>query len=351
MSLSNPSVFNMAELCGTSRPAANGQPQHSRASLARRLRLHQLEVFDQVVEAGSILAASRELAMSQPAVSKSIHDLEQQLNGILFVRSKRGVLLTEFGALFRRHAKGLLGELRYMAEDLNAWQFGSTGHVIVGTLIAASATLLPEAITRLRTAVPDVTVTVRVGPNPTLFAALERGEVDVVVGVLPADSEARRASLLHVPLYEETLCVVVGAKNPLAHQRSLDLSALHPLEWVVPTRESAAYESVRTFFANDGLGMPRRLVESVSILTNLSLVSGGSMVALMPQSAAERFAEAGLLAILPLGGLSSFSEVGYTVRADRLASAATERFLAALRDTSLERRSIPRSYAFGPTGH
>ena len=119
-------------------------PRHSSGSLARRLRLQQLMVFTKVVQAGSILAASRELAMTQPAVSKSVHELEAQLGGALFVRGKRGVVLTEFGQLFERHAKTLIGELRYLAEDLNASQSGNAGHVIVGTLITASATLMPS---------------------------------------------------------------------------------------------------------------------------------------------------------------------------------------------------------------
>ena len=317
-------------------------PKHSRLSLARRLRLHQLVIFEKVVEAGSILAASRELAMTQPAVSKSIHELEHQLGEALFVRGKRGVALTEFGGLFERHAKTILGELRYLAGDLNAWHTGASGHIIVGTLITASATLLPEAITRLRQAVPDIMVTVRVGSNSMLFPALARGELDVVVGVLPESVPAglrddiERARLTHVALYEEALRVVVGNQNALARRRRIDLADLHDLEWIVPTRDSVAYPSVRALFEKKGLAMPQRLVESVSILTNLGLVASGSMVALMPQSAAERFAQAGLLAILPLQGLNPFSGVGYTVRADRAPTAATQHFLAALRDAGRE---------------
>jgi DNA-binding transcriptional LysR family regulator len=311
---------------------------HSRLSLARRLRLQQLAVFEKVVESGSILAASRELAMTQPAVSKAIRELERQLGDLLFVRGKRGVALTEFGGLFERHTKAMLGELRYLAEDLNTWQSGASGHVVVGTLISAAATLLPEAITRLRQSAPDVVVTIRVGPNSTLFPALTRGELDVVVGVLPdKTSEVRRdntkqAPLTHVPLYEEALRVVVGSRNAVARRRKIRLTELHEQEWIVPTQDSVAYPSVVAFFAGDDLPMPRRLVESVSILTNLGLITAGSMVALMPQSAAERFSEAGLLAILPLQGLSPFSEVGYTIRSDRDPTAATERFLAALHD-------------------
>jgi len=303
-------------------------------------------IFERVVEAGSILAASRDLVMTQPAVSKSIHELEDQLGGALFVRGKRGVVLTEFGRMFERHAKTMLGELRYLAENLNASQSGAAGHVIIGTLITASATLLPEAIKRLRKAAPDVVVTVRVGLNSMLFPALARGELDVVVGVLPdrfgaglRDAEPSR--LAHVPLYEESLRVVVGSEHPFARRRKVTLAELHDFDWIVPTPDSVAYQSVRTFFDSVGLTLPKRVVESVSILTNLDLLASSPMVALMAHSAAERFARTGLLAILPLEGLGSFGAVGFTVRADREPTAVTERFLEALRDAGrkLERPS------------
>ncbi|WP_167784663.1 LysR family transcriptional regulator [Ramlibacter rhizophilus] len=312
---------------------------HTRLSLARRLRLQQLVIFEKVVEAGSILAASRELAMTQPAASKSIHELEEQLGAPLFVRGKYGVVLTEFGQVFERHARTMLAQLRYLAEDLNAAQSGSSGHVIVGTLITASATLLPHAITRLRAAAPNVAVTVRVGPNSLLFPALARGELDVVVGFLPLESQrglphAEGARLRHVSLYEEALRVVVGSRHRLAGRRKIKASELRELEWIVPTTDSVAFPHVTAFFEHHGLPLPRHPIESISMLTNLELLGSSSMAALMPQSAAAQFVDAGLLCALPVEGLSPFSEVGYTVRSDRAPTAATERFLQALQEAA-----------------
>lgn len=327
-------------------PAMISLPQpaskhHSGASLARRLRLQQLLVFTRVVQAGSILAASRELAMTQPAVSKSVHELEAQLGDALFVRGKRGVALTEFGRLFERHAKTLMADLRYLAEDLNASQSGSAGHIVVGTLITASATLLPEAIRQMRQSAPNVVVTVRVGPNSTLFPALARGELDLVVGVLPEEGDANAAAhdqqFVHTPLYREAVQVVVGRNHPLARRRRLALSELHDFDWIVPTPESAAYPSVCAFFARAGLTVPTRVVESVSILTNLGLLAGTSMVALMPQSAAEHFARAGWLTILPVHGPGPFGAVGYTLCTHREPTAATRRFLVTLREAAARR--------------
>lgn len=322
----------MAEPDAFDAPAPPARPAHSRASLARRLRLQQLVLFEQVRASGSLLAAAGELAMTQPAISKSLHELESQVGGPLFVRGKRGVVLTELGRRFEPHAASMLAELRQLAETLNATQAGTRGQVVVGTLISASAALLPAAIERLRRDAPDVVVTVRVGPNTLLFPLLARGELDVVVGALPgatAVAGAERARLASQPLYEEALRVVVGAQHPLARRRKLALAELMGLDWIVPTPDSMAWPSVRAFFGATGL--PARRIESVSILTNLALLASSPMVALMPQAAAERFAHLGQVAVLPIRGLGAFGAVGYTVRADRAPSAATERFLAALR--------------------
>ncbi|MBS0302584.1 MAG: LysR family transcriptional regulator [Proteobacteria bacterium] len=322
----------MAEPDAFDAPAPPAPPAHSRASLARRLRLQQLMLFEQVRASGSLLAAAGELAMTQPAISKSLHELESQVGGPLFVRGKRGVVLTELGRRFEPHAASMLAELRQLAETLNATQAGTRGQVVVGTLISASAALLPAAIERLRRDAPDVVVTVRVGPNTLLFPLLARGELDVVVGALPgatAVAGAERARLASQPLYEEALRVVVGAQHPLARRRKLALAELMGLDWIVPTPDSMAWPSVRAFFGATGL--PARRIESVSILTNLALLASSPMVALMPQAAAERFAHLGQVTVLPIRGLGAFGAVGYTVRADRAPSAATERFLAALR--------------------
>jgi DNA-binding transcriptional LysR family regulator len=179
---------------------------------------------------------------------------------------------------------------------------------------------------------------VRVGPNSTLFPALARGEIDVVVGVLPEGGDAIPAAqgpqLDHTPLYREALRIVVGRDHALARRRKLTLAELHGLDWIIPTPESAAYLSVRAFFAQAGLALPARIVESVSLLTNLGLLADSQMVALMPQSAAERFARADWVAILPVQGLGSFGAVGYTLYADREPTAATRQFLVALREAA-----------------
>lgn len=329
-------------------PPAATRRRHTRETLARRLRLVQLMVFERTAAAGSILAASRELAMTQPAVSKSLQELEEHLGEKLFMRGRRGVSLTDFGRMFERHARAVLAELHDMADDINATQSGSIGKVIVGTLITASTTLLPDAIIRLRLAVPEVAVITRVGPNSTLFPALARGELDVVVGLVPEGQEAQHYAglpLAHVPLYRETLSVVVGGGHPLAGRDRIDREALRTLDWIIPTRDAVSYPAARRFFEAMGLEMPRNTVESIAILTNLGLLANSTMAALMPQSVAERFIHDGLLARLPINMQEAYSTVGYTVRIGLEPAPTTRRFLEALRAAAggLEDRGPPQA--------
>lgn len=306
--------------------------EHTKLSLSKRLKLQQLAIFEKVIVTGSILAASRELHMTQPAVSKSIHELEGHFNQALFTRSKHGVRLTEFGELLQRHSQSMLAELRFLADDMNAWASGVSGQVVVGTLISASARLLPSAVVRLRETAPDVNVTVRVGSNDVLFPELERGQVDIVVGLLPEESPNPRFN--HVPLYEETLCAVVARHHPLAFDMTINVSELQDMAWIIPTPESAARRSAQLFFETTKMTMPKRVVESVSILTNLRLLLDSTMVALMPYVVAKQFVRSDMLNILPLGKGSPFGKVGYTVCTDRSPSAATQRLLLALQEVS-----------------
>jgi len=312
----------------------------SGAGLARRLRLQQLAIFVRVLEAGSVLAASRDLAMTQPAISKSIQDLEDQIGMALFERTKRGMRLTGFGEVFETHARMMLSQLRYLSEDLVSWKTGVSGHLVVGTLIAASGTIVPRALGHLRRMAPDLKVTIKVGSNSTLFPMLLKGEVDIVLGILPENvatsipEQPGSSPLKHVALYEDGLNVVLAAGHPLAARPSVSLAQLHGLAWIIPTQDSANYRAAQDFFTRQKYPIPERVIESVSILTNLELILQWDMVAIMPRSAARRFEALGLVKTLAFDNFTTATTIGYTVRADREQSATVQNFIRVLHDPS-----------------
>lgn len=306
----------------------------SKQSLARRLKLQQLAIFDRVLACGSLLAAARELHMTQPAVSKSIQELEEHFGQALLIRSRRGVQPTDFGLMLHSHSQALLADLRFLADDLNSWNAGVSGKVVAGTLLTAAADLLPRALLRLRELAPNVVVEVRVGVNEKMFAELAAGELDIVIGLIPVQDAA--STLQHTPLYLETLCAVVGRRHPLATNGVTDVSQLASMDWILPVPQAEARHAAMRFFQELGIPVPTRVIESVSIMTNMGLLVDSRMIALMPFSVARKFVHLGLLSVLPLGQHLPFGNVGYTIAKGRTITPANQRLIMALHDVEAE---------------
>jgi DNA-binding transcriptional LysR family regulator len=308
----------------------------SQFGLSRNLKLSQLLVFDRVMETGSIQRASHDMGLTQPAVTKVIQELESSLEGELFARSSRGVVPTDLGRVVGRRIKSLLAEFRHMSEELDHFRFGTAGHIVVGTLIAASAHLLPMAITRMKARAPNVLITIREGPTAQLFPSLATGELDIVVGRLPeAELPISDAfPLKHHALFDDSLAVVVGSRHEIGYTHITSLRDLASLPWILPTKDSPLRYSVERMFRQAGISLPTDIVESLSVLTNLGVLLESPRVAVMPCVAAKQFIRAGLLLILDIPESGSFGTVGYSVRENKELSPACEAFVECLRQVA-----------------
>ncbi len=298
-------------------------------ALSHRLKLHQLQIFERVLALRSLSRAASELHLTQPTVTKAIHDLEAFFGATLFERSNRGVTPTELALVLGRRVHAIMAEVRYMADDIDAVLGGASGHVVVGTLIAASAKLLPEAIAGLMTDHPGIQITVREGPSAQLLPALATGDVDIVVGRLPGPDMPSIAGVAvdHHKLYREDLCLVVGAKHPLASVQSVDLAELIDHIWILPSPASPLRASVERTFFDAGLRLPARHIESLSLLTNIGVLINSDALALIPHDAAAQFLAMGVLVRLPTHVFGAFGDVGYSVRADRALTPACQRLV------------------------
>lgn len=309
------------------------QTPFTKLGLARRLRLQQLAILDRILACGSLLAAARELHMTQPALTKAIHELEEHFGQALLIRSSRGVQPTAFGRMLAGHTDALMANLRLLADDLNAWHSGISGQVVVGSMVAASAQLLPQTIARLKEIAPNIGVQVRVGVNDKMLPELARGETDIVVGLIPAGPAAGLASTV---LYEETCCAAVGRHHQLATARHVSPAQLQDMTWIVPSQDSEASHAVTHFFGQLHMQRPASTIESMSILTNINMLMESDMIALMPFTVARKFVHMGLLSILPLRQSVPFGQIGYTVATNRPPSPAAQRFLLTLQQVATD---------------
>lgn len=306
-----------------------------------RIKLRPLVIFNQVYQSGSILHAAAELHLTQPAVTKAIHELEEQLNVKLFVRKKSGVEPTAEGQLLFSRITNLLIQLRYLIDDINNFREGLSGHLVIGTLLSASVELLPRAIAELKQSHPNVNITVKVATLEELFPALSKGEIDIVVGRLPAPSSPlyRQYPLEHTALFTEQLRLMVGKQHPLLSQTAIDVAELIDYPWIVPLRSSEMRHTLHQFFNARELPFPSNIVESMSILTNISLLVQSSAITCMAAPVADYLQNLGILTELPTERPDYLAEVGYSVRRESSSNMLCNQLIAIMQRFVTQRKS------------
>jgi DNA-binding transcriptional LysR family regulator len=141
----------------------------------------QLEMFAQVVDAGSFSGAARALHCSQPAISQQMRALERIMGGPLFLRVGRTLQLTDAGKVLARHAAGILGDLAVAHRQVQAVSALDLGTVRVCAFPSANATLVPRAAAMLRAASPRMRLELGEAEPPDSFALLRRAECDIVI--------------------------------------------------------------------------------------------------------------------------------------------------------------------------
>lgn len=141
----------------------------------RDLRFRQLLVFEQVATLGSMHKAAEATHMSQPNVVKVVRQLEELFEVPLFERHSKGVRPTAIAERLLDRIRPILGDARAMSEELVALRSGEGGQVAVGTLISASAWLLPESVALMKQRHPGVGILIREATNDILFPMLQVG--------------------------------------------------------------------------------------------------------------------------------------------------------------------------------
>ncbi len=297
-----------------------------------RLKLKQLRLLVAVGKHGNIQNAARELNISQPSATKMIQDLELDFEVQLFDRTNRGVVPTPFGEALIRHGKLIFAQISNAAQELDDLNEGSSGRVVIGTLLAASSHLLPMAIERVLTERPKISIKVVDGTNEVLMPELRSGEIDLVVGRLP--THRHRNELVQEKLFDEHTLIVVGKQHPLAGQPSITFDALKQYGWILPPVETTLRRQLDQFFLKQDHYLPPIALESVSYLTNRSLMQSQDFIGVMPAHVAMQDLSVGILERIDLELPFAKGPVGVTYRKQGPLSPAGMAMLDALREAA-----------------
>ncbi|MGO1500056.1 MAG: LysR substrate-binding domain-containing protein [Marinobacter sp.] len=279
-------------------------------SWVRRIKLQQLRVVVFVAQSRSLTSAANEMALSQPAITKILHELETDLEAQLFIRTSRGTHPTKLGEQIAERAQAIFAQLDQLAQEISDRQSGLSGHVAVGVLLAGGANILPRAVAALHRRSPNVRVTIVEGTYETLIPQLRQGALDFIVGRLPAYKYRER--LETIPLFQEKIAFVVRPGHPLLEHRHLTIEDLKDWPWIMPLPDTTLRTMLEAEFHERSLDLPVIACESLSIVTNRRMIMDTNYVGAFPAQVVQPDISANLLSKLPMKDTLSFGPVGIT---------------------------------------
>lgn len=270
------------------------------------LKLRHLAAFLAVAQNGTISAAARARNVSQPALSKTIAELETLLGATLFERTGRRAVLTPAGESFRAHALSALQSLEAGVRDLSGT--AAVGLVKVGVLpTVAGGFFPPVALDFYRTA-QDARIGIITGPNRYLLDMLRGGGIDLMIGRMPSSKDMPGLSFEH--LYDEPVLLVARAGHPALDMSAPRALARYPL--IAPNPGAIIRQAVDQYLAAQGLSGLVPAFETVALPAALSLVEQSDMLWFISRGVVERELQRGTLAALDLRADYLSGAVGIT---------------------------------------
>lgn len=247
--------------------------------IGRRLRLKDLHTLQTVAEVGSMAKASERLALSQPAISKAVSDMEHVLGMSLLDRSARGVALTESGRLLVERTRVVFDEISQGVSDIERLSDPTQGIVKIGTTEPV-ASVVSEIISRLASKYPRVGYDVMVSDLDTLIGELRQRTRDVVVTRWAARPMAD--DLAVQPLFKSPLAVMAAQGHPLLRRKKLSLAGMMDERWTLSPPDSFLGRIVVDLFRRRKLALPPAVVTTISIHMRLDLLASGGFLTILP---------------------------------------------------------------------
>jgi LysR family hydrogen peroxide-inducible transcriptional activator len=244
----------------------------------RNLTLKQLRYFEALAQHGHFGRAAQACAISQPALSVQIRELEESLGTELFERAARQIRLTNFGEEFATRVRGILRSVDELGELAMASRDHLVGRLRIGVIPTIAPYLLPEIITDLAAANSGIDIQIRESLTPILVRELGDGRLDAAIVALPVSEP----SLTEVSLFDENFVLVrpvADEGKPVPGHEDLREMKLLLLE------EGHCFRDQALSFCNIQSSRPREMLDASSLATLVQMVGAGLGVTLIPEMA------------------------------------------------------------------
>jgi len=295
---------------------------------SQRIRLRHLHAFVAVAQQGTLGRAAETLGLSQPALSKTLNELEDLAGARLLDRGRLGAQLTTTGEQFLVHAVKVLDTLHHAAQSFNAPVAGHPVIIRLGALTTAAMGMLPQILNRFHEQQPNTTVQVATLHNNVLLAGLRAGEFDVGIGRM-ASSEMM-TGLSYELLFLESLRLVVRPEHPLLND---NITLARAMQWpVVISPEGTAPRRIAQHMLDEqGCSLPPDCVETSSTSLARQLALRYDYVWFVPSGAVKEDLDHHALQALPIASTGPGEPVGIITRSGYPLSLSAEVLMATIR--------------------
>ena len=297
-----------------------------------RIKYRHLQVFVEVAREKSVLRAAERLNVSQPAITKTIRELEDVLGVAVLERDGRGIKLSRIGEIFLKHAGASLTALRQAYDSISQAIKHEPEPIRIGALPTVSSSIMPDAISLFLKQGIDARIKLVTGENAVLMEQLRLGDLDLMVGRLAAPEKMTGFSFEH--LYSEQVVFCVRANHPVLVQGGNVLAALDNFPVLMPTKASIIRPFVDRLFIANGITPPKLQIESVSDSFGRAFLRKGDAIWVISKGVVARDIEDGLFDILPLDTRETMGSVGLTMRANHDPSLAQQLLMNVIREIS-----------------
>jgi LysR family hydrogen peroxide-inducible transcriptional activator len=244
------------------------------------LNLHLLEQFVTLARTRNFTRAAEELHLSQPALSRAIQRLEEQLGQPVFERKPREVVLTDLGERLLERAKEILRFMEDTFAELS--EAGRRARIRLGAIPTIAPYFLPRVLRDFSRAHPDTAVVVQEDTTDTLIRRCNQGELDLAIVALPISDKHLKVE----PLFDEELLLVLPAAHPLAASATVPINAVAELPFVMLNEVHCLSENIASFCRRKSVH-PVTVERTSQLATIQELVALDHGVSIVPGMARE----------------------------------------------------------------
>lgn len=258
--------------------------------------LESLKRFVAVAETGSMRRGADEIGLTQPALTRSIRLLEEQVGAALFERRSRGIHLTSLGGRMLIHARHLLREAHLAEIEIRALKEGERGTLRLAAAPVWMHSILPQSIARMHVRHPQLSVTLAPMDYTTASPLLQNGELDAFFGGFQR-IEGLPSFLVRRALFPAQLRVIARDGHPILSAPRASARDLLSYPWLSYQSDLAYLDTVRDAIEDTTGTRVRAAVQCESMITVLELLREGDFLALLPSSSLRSSQGTGLRAV------------------------------------------------------